>query len=67
MEYWSWTDNNIKVFTDKPEQIKELAKIGKTHSKYYKNERLAGIDVIVKANRKKLIEKKFNEKLDYIL
>lgn len=63
MECWNWTDGKIKVFTDKPEQIKELSKMGKTHSKYYRNERLAGIDIIVQANRKKLIEKQFSQKL----
>ena len=64
MEYWKWTDNNIKVYSEDQKQWTDLAKIGKLHSRYYnRSGKNIGIDVIVPGGAKRKLVSIFKAKL----
>ena len=64
MEYWKWTDNNIKVYSEDQKQWPELAKNGKVHSRYYnRSGKNIGIDVIIPSSAKRKLSTIFKEKL----
>ena len=59
VEYWEWGLGRIKVYSDDL----SIRKFGIVHSRYYKGERLVGIDVIMPTAKKAVVEKHFGQKL----